>query len=319
LSNQQGIRVTKVSDSLSNANDQIARAAKILGRSKDKTAVFKAVCHGKKKRVTVEDIMQRTRMKRKRVLEDAAKLANQLLIVKHRENGEVVYERDSFLAANRQKILSLASNRRKLDKFATKTNPRGGVNSTVTIAFPRKQVRTRMVTIDDIDSFAAVVGTVAMGEKLTGMSERTLKEGMQRIIGEPGTFTDWGGEKNDLYSTRLRYKGARRSVAFAFKGPGKRGTLTPGKLGKNGDQIQRLFESRADFYFVQYYDRIAESVTDQMDLIAKSKSYSETREIFWGIIDGTDSVRLVAAYRSKFFPPNRQGAKRASKKRTANR
>ena len=45
-----------------------------------------------------------------------------------------------------------------------------------------------------------------------------------------------------------------------LKGKGKKGPLTPAKMGKHGDQIQRLFESTADIFFVQYWDNIGERV-----------------------------------------------------------
>jgi hypothetical protein len=303
----------KVSDALSNANDQIARAAKIIGRSKDKAAVFRAVYHGKGLK-TVEAVMRATKMSRKRVLEDAAKLSNQHLFTRRRENGEIVYERDIFIQANKFQILSLAGNPQKLRKFPTKSNPSGGAGASVTVRFPKTRVKVVHITIDEIDSFGRVSKVAPLTDKLTGMSEKAFKEGIKRVIGEKGSFTDWGGEKNDLLSTRLRYKSKRRRVAFAFKGPGKGGTLTPGKMGKNGDQIQRLFASGADFYLLQYWSQIDQSVAEQMGMLATAKSYLENREIVYGLIDGADSVRLVAAYPRAFSPRGARLSKAIPKK-----
>lgn len=304
-----------VSDSLSNANDQIARAAKIIGRSKDKAAVFGAVYYGKKKFKSVDDIVEATGMTRKRVLEDAAKLANQHLFAKSRQDGEIVYERDMFIAANKRMILSIAGNAAKLAKLPTKTNPTGGGKAFVTTRFPRRRVQVRHVTVDEIDSFSAVRNQPSAAMKLVGVSETAFKEGIQRIIGEAGTFKDWGGERNDLLSTRLIYKKRRCRVAFAFKGPGKGGKLTPGKMGKNGNQIQKLFESNTDFYVLQYWNQIDESVTDQMQQLAIAKSFLEDREIFVVVIDGADSARLFAAYPQKFKKPVRGRGKRTSTSR----
>ena len=80
------------------------------------------------------------------------------------------------------------------------------------------------------------------------ISEKAFKNGIMKLIGETGNFQDWGGEPNDLYTSKLRHKGKRRAIAFAFKGPGTAGVLTPKKLGKNGDQIQRLFLSPAEIF-----------------------------------------------------------------------
>jgi hypothetical protein len=306
-----------VSDTRSNAPEQIAHAAKTIGRSPHKAAVFRAVYHGKKKQKTIDEVVKdegvrAEGMSRKRVLEEAAKLAGHDLFGKKREKGTVMYEPYSFLAANKHKIFSLARNRAKLEAFPTKRNPKGNAG-TVTIKLPRQRVRVKHVTIDDIDSFSAVRKKKVKETKLAGMSEKEFKEGVKRIIGEKGEFLDWGGEKNDLLSTRLVYKGKRRRAAFAFKGPGKAGTLTPGKMGKNGDQIQRLFDTVADFYFLQYWNQIAESVPEQIDWLAKAHSVAHDREIFYGIIDGADSARLVNAYPKNFPPATKKRGKRANK------
>jgi hypothetical protein len=100
----------------------------------------------------------------------------------------------------------------------------------------------------------------------------------------------------------MHIKRTRVRAAIAFKGPGKKGVLTPAKLGVNGDQIQRLFSSDADIYLVQYWDRVAESVYEQMKVFAMWRSISNGgKTIWWGVIDGTDSARLIKAY-PKVFP-----------------
>ncbi len=79
-----------------------------------------------------------------------------------------------------------------------------------------------------------------------------------------------------------------------------KGKLTPGKLGKNGDQIQRLFESAGQVFLIQYWSVIDESVVKQMEQLAIAKSVMTGQEIFYGIIDGQDSKRLFDAYAAKF-------------------
>ena len=92
------------------------------------------------------------------------------------------------------------------------------------------------------------------------MPEKKFKDGVAAVLNERGSFQDWGGELRDLSSTRLRIKGKRRTAAFAFKGPGKTGRLTPGKMGKHGDQIQRLAKCPAEVFIVQYWAEIDDSV-----------------------------------------------------------
>ena len=132
------------------------------------------------------------------------------------------------------------------------------------------------------------------------MLESVFKEGIKRILNETGRFKDWGGERNDLLTTRLRLKGKRRATAFAFKGRGRRGKLTPAAMGKNGDQIQRLFSSPAEMFLVQYWDQIDESVIEQMGEFAKAKSAAEGKTIYYGVIDGQDSNRILKAYPQAF-------------------
>lgn len=131
------------------------------------------------------------------------------------------------------------------------------------------------------------------------MPESKIKAGLQKIIGENHTFKDWGGEKNDLYTNKLRYKGKRRTAAFALKGKATKGTLTPSKMGKNGDQIARLVGSTAEMFFVVYHGKIDESVVSQLEAFALGKALSG-KPIYYATIDGDDLNRLYQAYESYF-------------------
>jgi hypothetical protein len=141
------------------------------------------------------------------------------------------------------------------------------------------------------------------------ISEDDFKRGVQSIIGEIGTFKDWGGEKSDLYSTRLRVSGKRRAAAFAFKGPGQKGRLVLGRMGKNGDQALRLFQEEADVFIVQHWREIDSSVIDLMRRLAVAKSATNGQPLWYGVIDGQDSERLRLAYPSKFKSVQRSKAR----------
>jgi hypothetical protein len=71
-------------------------------------------------------------------------------------------------------------------------------------------------------------------------------------------------------------------------------------MGKNGDQIQRLFASGAVAYFVQYWDQIDESIVEQMKSLAIARSATERQKIYFGVIDGVDSARIIRAYPRAF-------------------
>ena len=112
-----------------------------------------------------------------------------------------------------------------------------------TIRIPRPRIRARYITIDDIDSFGQVARIRVEPGEYTAMAESRFKNGIAKILGEGGKFKDWGGERNDLYTNRVRISDRRLPAAFAFKGVGTRGILTPRLMGKNGDQIATLQNS----------------------------------------------------------------------------
>lgn len=290
--------VSHVTDTRSNPNDQIASASKALGRSPQRIAVFLAIHSTKQKIKTASDVARIAKLKRKRVLEEAKKLVNKHIIVQTTRDGEVAYERDDFCYAHRKEIVSLASNPAKLRSYPTKYSPKL-TGPIVRIPAPRPLVRTGLIYADDIDSFR-LIKRVKAAPPVQGMLEKRFKHGVQRILGETGKFRDWGGETSDLYTTRVKYKQKRVAAAFAFKGRGTSGVLIPGRLGRNGDQVQRLFIEPAEIFFVQYVGQIASSVLQQMEAFAQSKSMSTGKKIRYGVIDGPDSARLVAAYPRAF-------------------
>jgi hypothetical protein len=287
-----------VTDTRSNAQDQIAHAARVIGSSDRCRKVFSAIYQGKKKIKTISEIVKMTSLDRMTVLQKAGKLSNLDIIKKTKVGKELAYEKYPFYTENKNKVLRLAGNKEALEKFPTKTNPniRG---ATVTVSFSKKMIDAKQITIDDIDSFAKVKD-LTPSQSPGPIDEKKFKEGIQKILGEQGTFQDWGGETDDLFSTRLLINGERKSVAFGFKGKGTTGVLTPKKMGKNADQIQRLFRTPADVFLVQYWDRIDKSIIEQLKNFSAAKSAYEGRRIYYGIIDGQDTARILTAYADCF-------------------
>jgi len=287
-----------VSDSLSNVNEQIEAAAKVLGRSKHAHIVFGEIYNGKKKLKTVQELSDRTLLTRKQVLTQGKRLADHHIIDQLKINGDTCYQKIPFFHQNKNKILGLASSPKKMAGYPTKR--KRDANSIITVRLDKSNAKAKRVSVDDIDSFAGIRKVFPSGLISQSISENDFKNGVKSILGEEGKFADWGGEKNDLYTTRLTIFGKRHFAAFAFKGPGTRGTLVPGKLGKNGDQIQRLFQTDADLFMIQYWNQISQSVIEQMDAFAIAKSVMTQRKILYGVIDGIDSKRLVIAYSHHF-------------------
>jgi len=298
--------VLQVSDTASNRRDQIANFAEILRNAPVKQVVFEAVYRGKKRLKTVEELADATHFSAKRVTEIAKHLARgEKLFEQIRERidgrNQTAYRKLDFVETNKRKILQLARNKKKLDSFHTKTNPktaRAGTRITIKVPF---KAEPRFVTIEDVDQFRKVKGAQpsSAGLKPPRLPEKRVKAGILKLLGESKNPKDWGGESNDVFTTRLRLNGKVRRAAFALKGPAKKGPLVPGKMGKNGDQIQRLFDSPADVFFVQYEGEIAESVVGLMENLALAKAVLRG-DVFYGIIDGDDTGRLRRAYPKAF-------------------
>jgi hypothetical protein len=292
--------VLSVSDARSNPRDQIAHAVETLGRSKARLAVFEAVYRGKKAVKSVTEIAAKTGLGRVRVLQEGKRLADNHLVGQLRLAGITAYEKDPFYSANKAKILGLVKNKKAFSRFHTKSRPASAAAQLVTVKLPVLRPKTRQVSVDDIASFIRVKKVRIRSGTYTAMPETVFKKGVARILGDKGRFQDWGGEANDLYTTKLRLRAHRMIATFAFKGPGKKGILTPGKMGKHGNQIQRLFRLPANLYMVQYWGQIAEDVIEQLRAFAVAKAAVEGERVYYGVIDGDDSTRLIKAYPRAF-------------------
>jgi hypothetical protein len=290
----------EVRDHLSNAPEHIEALAKALGKG-DRVTVFKAIYHHKKRIKTVSELMEATGLTRVRILQCGGELASRGFVEQETKDGETAYKTIKFFQINKKRVLKYHANPKLLEKLPTKRKP--GLYSALPriVALPTRGARVKRITIDDIDSFSKVRTIRSRGSLPDTVSEEDFKKGVQSLLGEAGEFKDWGGENSDLYSTRLRMKGKRRAVTFAFKGPGTRTKLVPAKMGKNGDQAQRMFRLDADVFIAQHWREIDSSVLELMRALAVSRSQMTGDLVMYGIIDGQDSERLRRAY-PKYFP-----------------
>jgi len=165
----------------------------------------------------------------------------------------------------------------------------------------RTDAQSLLITIDDIDSFAAV-GLIAP-ELVTHLvpvptPEAEIKRVICNAVSE-SPKKDWGGEQNDIFTTRVVLNGQRVPAAFLLKGPAVKGRLTIAKCGKNGDQIQRLFESPAELFVIQFNGNIDERVVTearQKVLLLRAQGQSTA---CCAVVDGLDTARLLEAYSGK--------------------
>jgi hypothetical protein len=290
----------ETTDVRSSPKEQIVHAAEVIGRSEARRKVFEEIYRGKRSVKTVDEIALKTGLARIRVLQEALVLYKNRIMGRTKASGKLAYVKDDFYSQHIKKILRLAKNKRARENFPTKWTPR---TSTVVInlPIPRKAIDAKQLTIDEIDSFEKVA-TVQLAPDVDNLPllEKVFKKGLQKILGEQGEFTDWGGEGDDLFSTRMLLNGKRINVAFGLKGRGTKGKLTPKKMGKQGDQIQRLFRAPAEVFLVQYWNQIDESVLEQMKLFATAKSALDGKRIYYGVIDGQDTLRILQSYKESF-------------------
>ncbi len=127
---------------------------------------------------------------------------------------------------------------------------------------------------------------------LRQVPEAEVKKAFAEIIGEPTIPKDWAGEKSDLFSTYVQINGRRISTAFAFKGPAQFKPMTMASLGKNGDQIDRLFSEPADLLVLQHCHVIETPVRSAMRAYANQIN----KPRMYCVIDGFDTCRLLRAY-----------------------
>ncbi|MDG0853382.1 methyltransferase [Pelomonas puraquae] len=145
-------------------------------------------------------------------------------------------------------------------------------------------------------------------ERMREVPEQKVKETIAGMLGELHVPADWGGEESDLFSGTLLVDGQRRTGAFLLKGPAKFHPMTMKDLGKNGDQVYRLFNPPADIYVVQHCHTIGPAVRKTVEAFALQRSLvAPCRFMF---IDGYDTARLLRAAGEWPAPANRSPRKR---------
>lgn len=159
--------------------------------------------------------------------------------------------------------------------------------------------RRNELFLEDIDSFAEVRKAPRPKkedlEVLREIPELDVKVAFAEILGETTVPKDWGGEKSDLYSTRVQIEGRRISTAFLFKGPAggsKFREMRISDLGKNGDQIERLCNEPADLLVVQHCHMIGTAVRSTTRAFCNQVG----RPRRYCFLTGLDTVRLLRAY-----------------------
>lgn len=174
----------------------------------------------------------------------------------------------------------------------------GDLLDPVTLPLPLSVSETSRIYPEQIDAFRNMRNVRApdskrLDEIMLDLPEAYIKTAFAHIIGEPYIQKDWGGERSDLYTSRISIDGVPMSAAFLLKGPSVPRRMFPKDLGKRGDQINRLFEEPAELLVLQHCNSIDSSVVRQMRTFAVEQPANPRR---FSIIDGADTYRILRSY-----------------------
>jgi hypothetical protein len=280
--------------------DRIEQLASFLSKSEDRQAVFRTIYSGGASPKTSDTIAHSTGLDRIRVLQIATALSNAGNVAMQKDSRRNLYSKIKDLIGRRDQILRLARNKERLQKLSAPAAINVTVQSKSKVGF---RIDVDFVRIDDIKNFAkahSITRSRAIKLKPPRLPEKQFKYGLAKILGESGTFTDWGGEKNDLYATNLMIRSKRLRGAIALKGPATKPPLNLRKLGAGANQIPKLFQSTADVFLIQFEGQIDEEVIEQMETYAVGYSKKKGQKVCFGVIADEDSRRLRIAYKQQF-------------------
>lgn len=286
----------------SNLPENLERWSNALKGLGAKLDVWKVIYSGKRKHWTAKEISSKLKGKisPKRVTEVGKQLLGDGLVDRVRGSYPIVYEKIDEVHHHKRRLLTLVYSKAKREALHTKRNR---THVTVNVKHAKvKHGEAVEITIDDIDQFKLVRRLNKSNQKpLSPLPESRFKRGLQRMFKDYGVHKDHGAEIDDFHTNKFRMDGKRYSAAFALKGPGVGVKLvTPGKWGKQGNQIQRLVNAPARVFLLQSEVQIDEYSVDQLKRLVEHKANQENRKLYYGYIDPHDSTRLRKAYPNAF-------------------
>jgi hypothetical protein len=291
----------RVSDVGSNLQENLERWSLALARGGNKLKVFNVIYSSKRKQWSAKEISRvlKGAVHRYEVPHVAKKLVGDGMLNQEPGSWPVIYTKVPEVQHYKNRILALAGNPHKRHALATKRRPQGSVK--VHVSGGASSGRAFEITIDDIDQFSRVRTKRRNMLAFRPLSEKQFKRGLCRLLGETGRFPDSGIERDDLFTNKLAIRGKRYTAAFALKGPGLSAkTMTPGKWGKRGNQIQKLVSAPAGVFILQAEKQFDEDSLEQLQSLVEHKATQQRRTLYYGHIDRVDSARLRAAYPEHF-------------------
>lgn len=160
------------------------------------------------------------------------------------------------------------------------------------------------IDIQHIDSFEKVRGINHrdieryLQNGFFDRDEKKIKTEFAEIIGESFVPKDWGGETEDLFTSRILLNGQRVPTSIIFNGPGKvKATMTRlSDLGARGDQLVRMIRvSPSKLYILQSVKPIAHEIIETFEAHIKDLR-TKGQHCYYSVIDGQDTATILYAY-----------------------
>lgn len=163
---------------------------------------------------------------------------------------------------------------------------------------PMPYLHTLELHPENIDQFAGInktwTPTEAAFKQIRTVPEQAVKELLCQLLDEYAVPNDWGGEECDVFTANLSVNGRRTTAAFLLKGPARFHPMKPTDLGKNGDQLYRLFNIPAQIFVVQHCHNIGAAVRKQAEAFALQRSFIAPCQVVF--LDGFTTARLLHAH-----------------------
>lgn len=159
----------------------------------------------------------------------------------------------------------------------------------------------KLITWEDIDSFSKAKKVSTSRECYLQVLENDVKQAFLSHIGEPHIHRDSSVEMSDIFTPRVKFNGKNVATAIALNGRGKfktkkrEGIFEIADSGKNGNQINRLFTEPAKLFILQCVGKFSNYVYDEMLVHAYKKSNGGKDEVYYCLIDGNDTDRIIRA------------------------
>jgi hypothetical protein len=127
------------------------------------------------------------------------------------------------------------------------------------------------------------------------LPEAEVKKQLCGIIGNPFSQKDWGGEVCDIFCN-IGFR--RRAVPAAFLLKGRSYAKRPlriADLGKNGDQLIRMFSLPAELFVVQSNGPVDGAIYNHIQAQVAEKLMTN-QPVYYLVLDGVQTARLLRAY-----------------------